>query len=69
MSGSLTYNAGVTCSGQSYQYGCFSDSYTLGEFEVLAGCDIQFVIGWKVLGLSSNTIVKVSWTLNVERPG
>jgi hypothetical protein len=68
MSGISIYNAGVTCGGKSYQYVCFSDSYTLGESEVLAGCDIQFVIGWKVVGVSSDTIVKVSWTLNVERP-
>ena len=62
--GNDSYSASLTC-GVGSRYLCFSDFYVLGEFESLESCDAQFVIGWRVDGLSVNTITKLSWTFKV----
>ena len=68
-SGNEAYSGKENCNNIDYRYLCFNDTYTLPKDFSLDDCDVQLVVGFLVKQLTDESLVKVSWTFSVERPG
>jgi hypothetical protein len=68
-SGNENYSAKENCESIDYRHLCFNDTVEIPPNFSLEDCDVQIVVGFLVKNLPDESLVKLSWTLSVERPG